>query len=141
MGGSERPLKVPARWQAQEESEDRAPVPVLVFGALLGGAVGVVGGALIGAGLTPCAPGEEGFCTMPGLLIGPLVGTSICIPVMVHAFNGGRGNFGANVLATGGVGVGLILTAVAVGGEAGFLVTIPLAQMVTSVAVEETTED
>lgn len=106
----------------------------MVFGGLLLGAGGLVAGALLGNQLQryPCEDCIE------GAFYGALVGESLAIPLGVHLGDRGHGNAGTALAASLGIGA-LGLGAAAATHEWSLLLAIPVAQLVTSIAIERHT--
>lgn len=93
------------------------------LGALLGGAAGLVGGALVG-GSGDCYE----FCL--DIAIGAAIGEVLGVALGAHAFNRGRGNPLADVGTSAGVGALGILVASGIGrAEDGVLLVAGLAQI------------
>jgi len=81
----------------------RSPSPVLLaLGGLGAATVGTFTGAAIGARLTTRYPCED--CGLEGLVYGGVAGGSALLPLGVHLANGRRGNYGASLLASLGIG-------------------------------------
>ena len=113
---------------------NRDPV-LLALGGVLGGAAGLLGGALVGARLTEHDCEDCGFV---GLIYGGVIGASSGIPLGVHATNGGRGRLLPSLLsslAIGGVGFGLA----AMADRSEIIVALPVAQLITAIAIERST--
>lgn len=109
---------------------------LLAAGGVLGGAVGVFGGALAGAYLTGNSCED---CALLGAAYGAVAGGSALLPLGVHLANGRRGNFGATLLAslaTGVVGLGVSQAA----NSAEVMLAVPVLQIVSSVLIERATE-
>jgi len=117
-----------------------APTPsrspfILGLGGIAGGAVGVMAGGWVGG------KAREGVCedcALSGLLYGAVVGGSAALPLGVHLANGRRGRLGPSLLASlalGGAGLG----AAALTNEYGILLAVPVAQIVSAIAIEHAT--
>jgi hypothetical protein len=77
-------------------------------------------------------------CALGGLLYGAVAGGSAALPVGVHLANGRRGRLGPSLLASlalGGAGLG----AAALTNEYGILLAVPVAQLVSAIAIERAT--
>lgn len=120
--------------------ESRRSTVTLLGGGLLGGAAGFFGGGLGGAAIA-CEEDDtsEGFCAIGGFVIGAAIGESALIPLGVHLANRRRENYGLALLASAAIaGAGL---AVAIPqGEGAWLIPVPIAQLVSSIAIERGTE-
>lgn len=126
-----RSVELPWR---DDGSDSQAGTGLMVAAGLLGGAVGFVGGAIVGARLGTCPSG----CEDPGLtesFVGAMIGSGVGIPIGVHLANRGRGNL------PGSVGVSVLI------GGAGTLLAFathsfvpvmlaPVAQIITSIGIE-----
>lgn len=109
---------------------------LLVVGGIVGGAVGVFGGGLIGALLTG---NDCEDCAIYGAVYGGAAGGSALLPLGVHVANRERGNLGLSLLsslAIGGVGLAIALEA----NEAAVLIPVPVLQIVSSILIERATE-
>ena len=116
----------PIRPQTQRSSA------LLALGGVLAGTAGVFGGAIIGAEFTK---GNCEDCFLEGLVYGSVAGGSILLPLGVHLANGHRGNYGASLLASCGLGVAGLGLAVATN-EGGFMIPVPVLQLVSSILIE-----
>jgi hypothetical protein len=124
----------------------RASVPALVASGILGGGVGLFGGAFLGAwgGNLKCRDATNpDACDTPvilGAIIGGIAGEALLLPVAEHLVGGRRGPFGAEVLASvglAGLGLGLLsLTDFDKPAAPVILVSIPLAQLSAVTALE-----
>ncbi len=109
---------------------------LLTAGGILGGAVGVFGGALAGAYLTGNSCED---CALVGAVYGAVTGGSTLLPLGVHLANGRRGNFGSSLLASlavGAVGLGVAQAANSVE----VMIAVPVLQIVSAVFIERGTE-
>ncbi len=127
--------------------------PAVAAGALAGGAVGFVAGALIGGSITSrdCEPGNPDQClgaAFPGFIWGAGAGMTIGIPVGAHITNRRSGNFartfGVSALIFGAEV--LALDALVDDGRTrnkgltfGIAAIAPVVQLIASVAVERST--
>ncbi len=112
----------------------RSPV-VLALGGVLAGTAGAFGGAWIGNEITKDACED---CFLEGLVYGGVAGGSALLPLGVHLANGHRGNYGASLLASLGIGaVGLGLAAAT--NEGAFMIPVPVLQLVSSILIERRT--
>jgi hypothetical protein len=108
---------------------------ILGLGGIAGAAVGVMAGGWVGG------KAREGVCedcALGGLLYGAVAGESAALPVGVHLANGRRGRLGPSLLASlalGGAGLG----AAALTNEYGILLAVPVAQLVSAIAIERAT--
>lgn len=118
----------------------QAPIPDLVLGGVLGGAGGFFLGALAGAGLEMASGCEGEWCGFGGAVLGAIVGESLGVPLGVHAFNRERGRYAPSALASLGIAVsGLYLLAHVPESGEGYVWSIPLIQIASSIYVERTT--
>jgi hypothetical protein len=110
----------------------------LAAGGVVGGALGMAGGLLVGA-LVDGPPEEDCivYCVSPGMAIGALVGEALGIAAGVHLANGRHGSLFLDTAASSG-----ILALGLVGGleSPGVVVLIPVAQIVGAMAVERSTQ-
>jgi hypothetical protein len=110
---------------------------LLVLSGVLGGAAGLVGGALAGARITQ---GDCEDCGLVGGIYGGIAGWSTGIPLGVHLANGRRGKLLPSLLASlaiGGAGLGVAVAA----NRADLLIPVPVAQLVTSILIERSTSE
>ena len=110
---------------------------LLALSGVLGGAAGLVGGALAGARITQ---DDCEYCGLVGGVYGGIAGWSTGIPLGVHLANGRRGKLLPSLLASlaiGGVGLGAALAA----DKAELLIPVPVAQLVTSILIERSTSE
>jgi hypothetical protein len=112
----------------------RSPA-VLALGGVLAGTAGAFGGAWIGNELTKGACED---CFLEGLVYGGVAGGSALLPLGVHLANGHRGNYGASLLASLGIGAAGVAVAFA-SNEGGVMLTVPVLQLVSSIAIERAT--
>lgn len=106
----------------------------MIFGGILLGAGGLIGGALIGQHLerSPC---ED--CIL-GAFVGALAGESLAIPLGVHLANRGRGDVGPALAASIGIAAAGLGAAV-LSREGGVLLAIPVLHIAASIAIERHT--
>ena len=106
----------------------------MMFGGILLGAGGLIGGALIGHRFegSPC---ED--CLL-GAFFGALAGESLAIPLGVHLGNDRRGDPGPALAASIGIGAAG-LGAAALSCQWGVLLAIPVLQIAASIAIERHT--
>lgn len=118
-------------------SESR-PLARLVFGGVLGGAAGFAGGALLGYMLAPESQSDYDFGPIATVGLAGIAGEAALLPLGVHLENGRRGSYAYALAASTGIAaLGLALafnTADPYRGAA--LVSIPLAQLTASIAIE-----
>jgi hypothetical protein len=120
---------------ARPEPSVQANPGLLAAGGVLGGAVGLFGGALVGGKLTE---DDCEDCGLVGVVYGGIAGGSALLPLGVHLANGRRGDFGKSLLASlaiGAAGFGLS----AATDEWGIMLGVPVAQIVSSIAIERGT--
>ena len=128
-GGRQRPAVASIRVPTA-----RGPL-ILGLGGIAGGGLGAMAGGWTGARIREHACED---CGLNGLLYGAVVGVSTALPVGVHFANGGRGKLGPSLLASLALG-GAGLAAAALTHEYGILMAVPVAQLVSSVAIERAT--
>lgn len=123
-----------------EPAEGRS-IPALAGAGLLGGALGLVAGAYVGATLAD--DDAEGFSALGGAVAGGAIGEALLLPLGVHLAGGRRGSYAASVAASLGlVGAGLLALEAVHYDSPGVpivVVAVPLAQLVTAVAIERGT--
>ena len=108
---------------------------LLAGGGVLGGAAGLVGGAIVGARATrdDC---ED--CFLLGGIYGAIAGGSAGLPLGVHVANGRRGRLLPSLaasLAIGGAGLG----AAALTNRYEIMIPVPALQLLTSILIERST--
>jgi hypothetical protein len=112
--------------------------------ALLGsgiGAVGFVGGALLGRELIGCIEVEDG-CSLDPMFYGAAGGGTLGMALGVHLGNRRQGNFGLDLLAASAVWATGILIGEGIdddGAASVVLVSLPLVQLGVTIAVERAT--
>jgi hypothetical protein len=106
----------------------------MMFGGILLGAGGLIGGALIGQRFegSPC---EDRIL---GAFVGALAGESLAVPLGVHLGNRSRGDVGPVLAASLGI-AGAGLGAAVLSREGGVLLAIPVLQIAASIAIERRT--
>ena len=114
----------------------RSPV-VLALGGVLAGTAGTFGGAWIGNEITRDACED---CFLEGVIYGGVAGGSALLPLGVHLANGHRGNYGAALLASLGIGAAGLAVAVA-SQEGAVMLSVPVLQLISSIAIEHATAD
>ncbi len=126
----------------EQEFKKGGSVIGLFWSALIGGALGYLGGGLLGYEIesSSCNDNyEDSFCGIAGFLIGASAGGALLMPLGTHIANGGRGNSGVTLLATlGATGLAWGIAAANESAEDLF-VMVPLFQVATSIAVERIT--
>ncbi len=129
---------------ASLDAREGGGLPLLAASGLVAGAAGALGGAL--AGLVASCAGREDeneSCYLNSWLWGAAIGESLAVPVGVHLANGRRGSLGLSLLASAGLGaLGLALLEETHYDPPGAVLVsagIPLAQLVTTIAVERAT--
>jgi cyanophycinase-like exopeptidase len=115
-------------------------------GALLGGAAGTLAGGVAGAyiGGNRCSsPGNSDTCQLiEGILVGSTVGFAIGTPVGAHLLNRRRGSLAASLIVSGAIATAGIVAVRAAdrqqrnGLVRGIIVAVPIAQLVTTTAIE-----
>lgn len=119
-------------------STDSRPLSRLVLGGMLGGAAGFAGGAVLGALLAPEPESDWDFTRIFAAGVAATAGEAALLPFGVHLANGRRGSYGYALAASTGIAaLGLAAafnTADPYRGAS--LVSIPLAQLAASIAIE-----
>jgi len=127
--------------QRADAAQARAPLstPKLVAGGLIGGALGLLAGGVVGTGLRqsrPC-PDEQWVCNLHGAIWGATIGESVGIPLGVRKA-GGR-NLGAMLAVSTGIGIAGLFALKASHYDSPqapiILVAVPLLQLTASVAI------
>jgi hypothetical protein len=119
----------------------------LVIGGVLGGAAGLVAGALVGHATLDRDCANRDRCEADfGAIIGGAAGEAFLLPLGVHLANGRHGSYGAallgslGTLALGGAGMYLANNHIAADGALYVVVaSIPVVQLGTAVALERVT--
>lgn len=120
------------------------------LGGLLGGAVGVVAGGLVGGDITSrdCESGNPDQClglALPGMVWGAAAGHTLGIPVGAHLANGRRGSLTRSLLVSGGIFAAEVIAVASLiengrtthgGLVRGILVGTPFVQLATSALIE-----
>jgi hypothetical protein len=114
----------------------RSPV-VLALSGVLAGTAGTFGGAWIGNEITRDACED---CFLEGVIYGGVAGGSALLPLGVHLANGHRGNYGASLLASLGIGAAGLAVAGA-SQEGAVMLAVPVLQLISSIAIERATAD
>ncbi|HEU4829469.1 MAG TPA: hypothetical protein VFT04_09755 [Gemmatimonadales bacterium] len=111
----------------------------LAFGGALGGIGGLLAGAFIGAQVERAGGCEyDDWCGFGGGLLGATIGSTVMIPAGVHLANDQRGDFGEGLVASAAaLGGGIAISALV--HDARPLLLIPIAQIISAVAVEKRT--
>ena len=124
---------------ARSTSRGEAGIPAMAIAGVIGGTVGVFGGGLIGSavggGNAICG---DDACGLEEAVYGAILGESVLLPLGVHLANGRRGNYGLSLLASVGIGA-LGILAVDASNDGIPLLVVPVAQLITSIAIERTT--
>ncbi|HEY7636687.1 MAG TPA: hypothetical protein VH763_14150 [Gemmatimonadales bacterium] len=121
----------------QRDSSQAGPSPILLgLGGLGAATLGTFAGAAIGAKITTRYPCED--CGLVGLIYGGVAGGSALLPLGVHLVNGRRGNYGASLLASLGIGATGLAVAIATQ-EGAVMLSVPVLQLVSSIAIERAT--
>ena len=117
----------------------------LAGAGILGGAIGLFGGAYLGAAIAHNENCAECLDELGGALVGGTLGEGLLLPLGVHLANGRRGSYWTSALVSVGlaaVGAGLMEAAhwdppaVPI-----IAVAVPVAQIATSIAIERSTAD
>ena len=104
----------------------------MVAGGVIAGAVGLVGGGMIGYGLKSCGT-DDWFCGMGEAMIGSLIGEAVMLPYGVHLSSGRSSYAGKALLSLLAVGMGT-LAAPITGGMS--LLAVPPLQLALTIASE-----
>jgi hypothetical protein len=110
----------------------------LAFGGVIGAIGGLLAGGFIGARIELAGGCSGEWCGFSGGLLGAAIGSTVMIPVGVHFSNDERGDLeqvlGASGFAlAGGIAFALVTQ------DATPLLLIPMAQIISAVAVEKRT--
>jgi hypothetical protein len=119
--------------------QQTAPVGNMMFGGLVGGAIGFFAFGFAGALIadSQADEGGDGFEALGGFVIGAVIGESLMLPLGVHVANKRRGDYALELLASAAIaGAGVGLTAAMEDMGIVFLPAIPIAQMAASIAIE-----
>lgn len=134
----------PLNYQLTNEQQLKKGSIIGLFGAaLIGGALGYLGGGLLGYEIESSSCGdsyEDYFCGLGGFLIGASAGGALLMPLGTHVANAGRGNTGATILATLGATAFAWGIAASNGSGEDLVLMVPLFQLTTSIAVERLTD-
>ena len=110
----------------------------LGLAGLVGSAAGVLGGGYLGYHIDRADGRCSEWCGFSGMFLGAAIGSAVLAPVAVHAANGGRGNLETtlftSVVITGAGAVVALMT-----NSAEVLVAVPVAAIISSVALERST--
>lgn len=126
----------PAPLLADSERRIASETPLLrmAVAGLAGGAIGFLGGALIGSQLG-LEYGEGEFSDVEGVLLTGMFGESILLPLGVHIANQRRGKYMRNALVSASVAAaGLLMTEAT--GEPVFLFAVPIVQLGAAIRIE-----
>jgi hypothetical protein len=120
------------------------PVPTgnMILGGLAGGAVGFFAFGYAGALLADryADDGSDGWEALGGFAIGAVVGESVLLPLGVHIANRRQGDFATSLLVSAGIAAaGIGLTAAVEDMGIVFLPAIPVAQLISTIAIERKT--
>ncbi len=115
-----------------------ASIPGMAAGGLVAGALGFVAFGLAGAVFNESkTQASDPLVAWSGFVVGAAVGTTVMLPLGVHLVNRRQGNYGLELLAAIGIAaVGIGATAAAEEMAIVFLPAIPVAQLVTAIAIE-----
>jgi hypothetical protein len=109
-----------------------------LFGGVMLGALGLLGGAVIGEKMAGDCSGE--FCDLGGAAVGALIGEALGLAGGVHLGNRSRGSFGLDLLTSTGLSAVTLFAANANDRTAGGVIIGGLiTQIVATVAVERGT--
>jgi hypothetical protein len=124
---------------------DAVTVARLAGAGILGGAIGLFGGAYLGAAIAHDEDCAECLEELTGALVVGTIGEGLLLPLGVHLANGRRGSYWTSALVSVGLaaaGAGLMEAAhwdpptVPI-----VAVAVPVAQVATSIAIERATAD
>ena len=118
-------------------SEGGRATPWLVFGGVVGGGVGLVGGMFTGALIDGAADEDcRDFCFGPGLILGTLAGEALGVALGVHLANRRSGSLPAGLLTSAGIlALGLWLG----NNQPMSLLVVPVSQLIGTISVERAT--
>ena len=110
------------------------PLFIIIFGGLLGGAIGFLAGGLIGV-VTCDRSIKEAGCLRPSIY-GAIIGNSILMPICVQLINRRSGFpvFLLTFLVVSGIGTARLLVAFATGLR-GIIIAIPIVQLIGCIAI------
>jgi hypothetical protein len=130
---------------ASSSDLDAATAAKLTGAGLLGGAVGLVGGAYLGALLAHNDDCAECLDELGGALVLGTAGEAFLLPLGVHLANGSRGSYWTAALVSAGIGTAGVVIMRAAHWDPPtvpiVLVAVPLAQLTTSIAIERATDE
>jgi len=107
----------------------------LAFAGAVGGAIGLLGGAIAGAKITE---DDCEDCALLGGVYGAVAGGSTGLALGVHLANGSRGRFLPSLLtslALGGAGLGMAVLS----DTPEIMIAVPVAQLVSTILIERST--
>lgn len=138
-----RSVEFESRDVLERSYEAGAPTADLVVGAALGGLLGMVPGAILGAPLV-CATAklmdpDVTRCGLGDSLLGAGLGSGIGMAVGAHLVNDRRGSWPIAALAATAIGGSLLWGAAAHDMPSAVLPFIPAMMLITAVAVEQRT--
>ena len=122
------------RSQFTSVSPNRYPF-VIIFGGLLGGAIGFIAGGFIGAAACDWNTKEAG-CLEPAVY-GAIIGSSILMAISVQLISMQRSSFPLflhTLLAVSGIAAAGLMVAFATG-FGGFIIAIPIVQLMSCIAI------
>jgi len=139
-GSRANPVQRPTRTPAPSVELRQLNPAGAVIGGILGGGVGLLGGAYLGAALNSAGGCRGEDCGLYGAIVGGLIGESLGVPFGVHLGGGSWHNFGLSLLASAGLTLAGTLLAQSVdrgGSNAGtaVLVMVPVAQISTALVL------
>ena len=119
--------------------QQTAPVGNMIFGGLVGGAIGFFAFGFAGALIadSQASDDSEGFEALGGFVIGAIIGESVLLPLGVHIADKRRGDFATELLVSAGIAaVGIGLTGAMEDLAVVFLPAVPIAQLAATIAIE-----
>ena len=123
---------------------DAGTAAKLTGAGLLGGAIGLVGGAYLGALIAHDGDCAECLEELGGALVGGTAGEALLLPLGVHLANGSRGSYWTAALVSAGLAAAGVVTMKAAHWDPPtvpiVLVAVPVAQLATSIAIERATD-
>jgi hypothetical protein len=131
------PLVLESReWRAAQTPT--ASTGSMVLGGLLLGAAGFFGGGYLGAIIADRSSDLE-FAALTGFVVGAVIGETAGLPLGVHLANKRRGEYAPSLLVSAGIAaVGLALAS-SDDDNLEFLIPVPIAQLIASIAIERRT--
>lgn len=129
------------------QQSENGSIPKMAAIGLLGGGIGLVVGGLGGTVITDdrSSDSSDDLSFLSGMVVGGTIGESLMLPLGVHLGNKRRGQLMPAMLASLAIGAGGVVLAIATEDQAPLpgviLALTPIAQLVTSIAIERSTSN